>query len=160
MNKKAELGESSSEIAEKSLFYPLMGFIITLLIVIFAWKTIGFTENATDVPLKLKAELLSQRFLNNPACFTYQDPQTGRIHPGIINLADFNEGKIFTCYHPPEEQGYEQLNFGLELKNQKISIKTKDYYHHTYYSFTYQVLVRKDNQLIPDQLIISVQEKI
>ena len=88
MNKKAE---SSFENAQTIIFFTVMMFAATILIFTFAFLLNSYQRGLTDLPGKFEAEMVSLRFANSPDCFAYQDAETKRIFPGIIDADKFNQ---------------------------------------------------------------------
>ncbi|MBU1974630.1 MAG: hypothetical protein KKH52_04520 [Nanoarchaeota archaeon] len=93
MNKKAQFS------LRKSISWTILGVIVTIVVLFFAFTIAGYKNQLTYIPAEVKAEFIAERFVNNPDCFTYQDPLTERTYPGIIVLDNFNEERLFSCYH-------------------------------------------------------------
>ncbi len=155
MNKKAQ-----QEIAVKSLFFPLIIFVIIIVIMAFFWMIANYTGKLAEIPPELKAELISLRFTNTPECFAYENVEVGRVYPGIIDLDKFNQEQLNNCYLTESERGYTDYNFGITLKEQNINLLTNNYFNTVSFTIYKDVIVRDGNHLFKDQLIIYVQEKI
>lgn len=159
LNKK---GESGFEPAKKSIFWIFAGILITLLILAFVMVVVSYTNDLTSVPPKLKAELISLRFTNSPECFAYQDKETGRVYPGVIDLDKFSSDQLDqVCYSPDKKTGHYTYNFAFELENQpgKI-IKTNNYFYHDEFTLSREVLVKDKSLFTKDVLKIYVQIKV
>ena len=154
MNRKAQF-----EVARKNIYWMIAGFIIAMIVLAFALTIANYKNQLTSLPPELKASLIAMRFANIPECFAYQDPETGRVYPRIIDLSKFNEEHLTqSCY---STAGTDEINFGLELLERDLSIKTNNYYNHDDIdNFVPEVLVKDGDQLTPDVLVIHVQVKI
>jgi len=153
MNKKAQF-----DLAMKTIYWMIAAFVITLIIIGFSFIIADYRNKLTQVPSELKADLIDFRFASSSECFAYND--SNKVYPGIINLNKFNEETLFKCYHTEEKKGYKIYNFGLKLKDKDLFLRTNNYYHQTDFTVYENVLVRENGELIPDTLIIYVQEKI
>jgi len=111
MNKKAQF-----DVARKSIYWMLAGVVITMAVFAFAIILSSYQQKVTQVPPQLRAEVISLRFVNTPECFTYQDPVTGRIFPGVIDVTKFTQARMDQCYRTQNEQGFKEFNFGLALR--------------------------------------------
>ena len=155
MNKRAE-----QEIGEKSLFLPLIIFVIVIVIIAFFWMLANYAGNLAEVPPELKAELISLRFTNTPECFAYENVKVGRVYPGIIDLDKFNKAQLDRCYLTEDKTGYQTYNFRLLLKDQDLNLLTNNFFNKVSFTIYRDVIVRQGDHLFKDQLIIYVQEKI
>ena len=155
MSKKAQF-----ELASKSLFWMIAAFIITLVVLFFAFALSSYKGKLTIVPPQLQAELVSLRFTSNADCFAFQDSVTGRVYSGIIDLNKFNDKQLRKCYLTPDKEGIKTFNFRLKLESDGTELSTNNYFNHDDFTLFKEVLVRKDNSLVKDQLIIYVQEYI
>ena len=157
--------EGSFDIATKSIYWMIAGFVILMLMVGFLFIVGNYKAQLLHVPEELQAEFISLRFTNIPECFAYQDPLSGRVYPGVIDLGrsteddlgKFTEEQMQRCYPVPEENGYKELNFELELQNAGKRIKSSDYYHVAAFTQERKVLVKKGDTFISDTLIIRTQ---
>jgi hypothetical protein len=155
MNKKAQF-----EIARKSIYWMIAGFMIVIIILAFAIQIAGYRSKLTRVPLEMKAEFVSMRFTNIPECLAYMDSDTGRVYPGIIEIGKFTNEQINKCYLTEEEKGYKDINFGLWLKNKNLKIRTNNYYNKDDLTLIKTVFVKDGDSFTKDQLFIYVQERI
>lgn len=156
LNKKAE---SSFENAQTLIFFAVMMFAVTILVFTFVFLLNSYERGLTAVPGKFMAELVSLRFANNPDCFAYQDQETKRVFPGIIDLAKFNEQQLSACYTTDEQTGKDEMNFRLQLEsNLEHSIKTNHYFNVDKFTIVKNVVVKDGSSFKPDKLFIYVQE--
>ena len=102
----------------------IMGIVIAVVLLAFAITIANYKNNLTEVPPKLKASLIAMRFTNIPECFAYQDPETGRVYPGIIDLSKFTNEQMENCY---PTQSTHEINFKLRLQNKGLEILTNNY---------------------------------
>ncbi|HLC81902.1 MAG TPA: hypothetical protein VJH68_04555 [Candidatus Nanoarchaeia archaeon] len=140
MNKKAE---SSFENAQTIIFFTVMMFAATILIFTFAFLLNSYQRGLTDLPGKFEAEMVSLRFANSPDCFAYQDAETKRIFPGIIDADKFNQQQLQVCYRTDGQSGKEALNFRLQLESSlKNSLKTNNYFNVDSFTIVKDVVVK------------------
>ena len=159
MNRKGEGQESSFENAQTIIFFTVMMFAITILVFTFIFLLNSYESGLTAVPGEFKAEVLSLRFINSPECFAYQDPETKRIFPGIIDLNKFNEKQMQACYKTNEQTGKDEMNFRLQLESTlDYSVKTNKYFNADKFTMAKNVIVRDKGQFKTDKLFIYVQE--
>ncbi len=144
----------------KSLYWMVIGIVVTIVVLVFAFILANHQNRLTKMPSELKAELLSLRFVNNPDCFTYQDSETKRVFPGIIDLAKFTDNDLLNCYKTETKQTIKDYNFRLKLKVQNKEIKTNNYRKVDTYVLVKEVLVKDGDKMKKDTLEIFVQEKV
>lgn len=159
MNRK---GEEEFSIASKSVSWLFLGLIIAMVVLGFVYTLSDYKNKLNEVPPKLRAELIALRFTSLPECLAFQDEQTGLVSPGIIDLKRFTSENLAHCYKTETAKGYKTFNFRLKLVNAGNETFTNNYFHQESEDLTIikEVLVRADNTLIKDQLIIYVQERI
>jgi len=148
------------EVARKNIYWMLIGVVITVVVFVFALILINHQNRLTSVSPRLNADFLAHRFLANSDCFAYQDKDTGRTYPGIIDLNKFTTEQMNKCYLPDKEKGYIDYNFKLSLSNEQKSIITNNFYNKDDFTLHYLVLVKTTTGLKKDTLIITVQQKI
>lgn len=151
MNKKAQFG-----IARKSIYWMIAGVIITMIVLAFAFIISGYKEKYTTISPKLKGELLSLRFTNNSDCFAYQDEETGRVYPGVIDRSKFNQEQLDDCYKTDEKTGRREINFKFKLGEKEIKTNHFSIDHYTILRY---VLVYEGGQFVPEILEIIVHER-
>ncbi len=155
MNKRGQF-----EVARKTIYWMMAGVVITIVVVSFAMIMASYKSKLNYVPEKVRAELLSLRFVSTPECFTYQDEITERIYPRIIDLNKFNKETLFRCYHTETEKGYKDYNFRLYLVGENKTLKTNNYFYKDDFTLFKKVIVKKGGELVKDELRIYVQTKI
>ena len=157
--------EGSFDIATKSIYWMVAGFVILMLMMGFLFIVGNYKAQLLHIPEELQAEFISLRFTNIPECFAYQDPLSGRVYPGVIDLGKsseddpgkFTEEQMQKCYPVPEENGYKELNFELELRELGKKIKSSDYYRVAAFTQERKVKVKEGNEFKSDTLIIRTQ---
>ena len=137
---------------------------------VFAFAIIlsSYQQKVTQVPPQLRAEVISLRFVNTPECFTYQDPVTGRIFPGVIDVTKFTQARMDQCYRTQNEQGFKEFNFGLALEGytplnaqgQEQPLHTNNFFNQVDFTLYKPVLVRAGSEITTSRMIIYVQTKI
>jgi len=156
LSKKAQF-----DFTRKTIYLMIAGFIITVVVIAYVFVIAGYNAKLTYVDPKLRAEILTLRFANNPECFAYQHPDTKITTPGTIDLVKFTPPQLYNCYHTEKTEGFRDFNFKLVLEHQQTEIMTNNYFNKNDFTLYKEVLVRTtDGKIIKDRLIIYVQEKI
>jgi hypothetical protein len=155
MNKKAEFNA-----ARKTIYWAIAGIVITIFVLGLAILLANHVNQLTKTSPKLKAEYIALRFTNIPECFAYEDKSSGKVHPGIIDLDKFNRKQMDQCYFTEEEKGFQEYNFGLSLKEEKINLSTNNFFNNIDFTLSKKVVVKKGDHFLEDTLLIYVQEKI
>jgi hypothetical protein len=154
--------------ATKSIFW-LFAMIFSLfgIITLVVFFSI-YQGQLVDMPRELEAETIVLRFVNNPDCFTYQDPVTNRVYPGVIDVEKYNQDYLDKCYYTEESKGYETYNFGFLLESfnpiddqgEEVLLRTNNFFNNVDFTIYKSVIVRSGETLTPTTLIIYVQSKI
>jgi hypothetical protein len=146
MNKK---GESTSDFTYKSMLWMGGIFMIALIVGYLMYSLSAYKESLVSVPSEIQAEFVALRFTN--VCFTDGLPNR-------IVLEKFNPETLNKCYFTPEERGFKEFNFRLQLLNEDKVIATNNYYNKDDFSIVKEVQVISTNGVKSDQLFIFVQE--
>jgi len=156
MNRKAQFDS-----AVKTVYWTIAGFVIVIVILVFAITLAGYKDHLTAVPPELKAELTSFRFINNPDCFALQETNSGKTMASIIDLKKFNQTVLDDCYKTDDDViGIRQMNFQLVLRNFDRSLSTNNYKdaYQDKLTLKEEVLVWSNNKMEKDILLIYVQD--
>lgn len=148
------------DFSRKTIFWAIAMFVIIAVILVYLYIIGTYESQLTYVPPKLKAEFISLRFVNIGECFAYQDKETGRIYPGVLDLEKFTKEQLYSCYHTEKEKGYEDYNFRLKLASRNETILTNNYFHQDDFTLFRKVLVKDRGNLTADLLYVFVQVKI
>ena len=156
MNKKAQF-----DIARKAIYWTIAIVVMSMVIIGFSLIVASYKNRLTAVPPEIRAELIALRFLNIPDCFAYQDPDTQQVFPGMIDMKNFNAAQLYSCYKTADEKGYKDFNFRFLLKSGAASeIHTNKYYNVDDFVIRRKVLVKNEDMISEDELVIYVQETI
>lgn len=149
------------DVASKTIYWMIVGFTVSMLIIAFAFLISGYKEKLTGIPGELKADFISLRFVNNPDCFAYQDPNTNQLYLGSIDLTKFTQDRLDDCYKTPQELGYHNINFRLKLQTTTApELITNNYYNVDHFTLRKNVMVWDGKTFTKDELLIYVQEAI
>lgn len=156
------------DFTRKQFYWVIAAFITVIAVLILVFVLFPqYQRSLVEVPPELKAELISLRFVNTPECFTYQDPTTGRVFAGVIDLQKFSQQQLDKCYRTEPEKGFTDFNFALELEGytpivdgEKKLLRTNNFFNKVDFTLYKEVLVRNGNTIEPTRLIVSVQTKI
>ena len=107
----------------KVIAYIVFGFIFVGFCILLFFILSKETINTAKIPPGLEEYIFIQRFLSSQDCFAYQDKETLRIYPGIIDLEKFKQERLEDkeenkCYKI--EKGTNAPNFRLIIGNKKI----------------------------------------
>ena len=152
MNKKGQF-----DVARKTIYWTIAAFVVTVVIFAYALVVASYINNLSKVPPEVHAELIALRFTNLPECFAYHYQETNKVFPGVIDFTKFYNPQFLTCYDP--QDGLMQYNFRLKLATLGNEITTNNYFNKDDFTIFKEVLVRKDGELLKDQLLIYVQEE-
>lgn len=160
MEKKQKKSKENrkGQVLMESVFMLVAMVVFVGLFLWLGFVFVTYSNRATAVPSQLQAELVSLRFTNNPDCFAYVDENTGRIYSGIIDLNKFNEEKMNSCYKTGDLQGLFSFNFRLNLTESRKEVVSDRYRYRDDFSILKEVLVKEDNKLRKDQMVIYVQK--
>lgn len=106
----------------KIIFYMAAAFAVTISFLFLAFVIPVNKAEIAIIPLDLENYLLSQRFFTSPTCFAFQDPETGRVSLGVIDMAKFNQANLDICY---DTRNTEVKAFRLTLDG--ITLETKNW---------------------------------
>lgn len=156
MNKKSTIA------IEKSIFYGfviaiLLSILFIVLVFIIGIDVMGYTKIAPG----LEEFIFTQRFLNSPQCFIYQDKDTGMFKPRIIDWDKFNTYSPSKCYFTTNENNpaFRFSLYNLDT-NEKIidpSIKTKNWHGDPNKYKEFNIKIFKDNTLYNGKLIMEIK---
>src|SRR3989344_1588865 len=85
-------------ITSKVIAYIIFGFIFVAFCLLLLYIITVEITNVAEIPGGLESYIFIQRFLNSPDCFAYQEKDTLRIYPGIIDLERFAQENLDKCY--------------------------------------------------------------
>ncbi len=116
----------------------------------------------------LEYSIISARIVNNPFCLAYEDKDTKRIYPGIIDISKFEENKLQECIITTDE--LRPLGVRLELKTvnsnyEPIFLNEENYLDYSVLSFSelfvlenrsMYVLIKQGDELVPGILNFAV----
>ena len=153
------------DFSRKTLFWMIAIFVFLGVIIAYLYFLGSYENQLTYVPARLRAELISERFVNIPECFAYQDLETGRVYSGVLDVSKFTKEQLYSCYHTEKEKGYNDFNFRLKLASQEKDIFTNNYFHKDDFTLLKKVIVKTEDSINggsfkEDLLFIYVQVKI
>lgn len=84
---------------EKMIFYLGFGVFYTIIFFILIILISSFISTSIAIPEDVELFIYSQRFLDSPNCFTYEDSDTGRSFAGVIDINKFTNKTLKNCYY-------------------------------------------------------------
>ena len=149
------------DVARKSIFWMIAAVLISLMVTGLVFLIADFRGSVTDVPGATKANLIALRFTTIPDCFAYQDERTGRVYSNILDETKWNAEQLNRCYSTEYQNGKNDINFRLQLKDSPLpELLTAHYFHLDDYTIEKSVLVRNGDTVRKEILRISVQEDV
>jgi len=160
--------EDIFDLTRKQIYWGIAAFMVVVATLLLVFVLLPqYQRSLVEVPAELRADLISLRFVNTPECFTYQDPATGRIFAGVIDLQKFTQERMDQCYRTEPEKGFKDFNFALELEGytpviegQKKLLRSNNYFNKVDFTLYKQVLVRSGDRAEQTRLIVYVQTRI
>ena len=156
-NKKAQ---ETSRSGEKAIFWAIgvMG-IGTMLFFSFYYVMGSYASKEMATASGFETDILVQRFLNSPECFTYYDKELQRPFPGMIVAVSFTEKNLGRCYSVENKR---MPAFSLSLKYDTTEtgwIKTSNWFGEEFDNRkNYPVLVMdEEGKIKGGMLIVKVQ---
>jgi len=143
--------------ARKIIFYIIFGFFLTLTILTIVFIVPKKNAEIAQIPIGLENYLLTQRFLNSPICFAYQDEVTGHIKQKVIDIKKFTQDNLRNCYDARNDD-IRAYRFVLEYKNKNIELRTDNFRGYPGEYTTETVFVIDSNNLIQSKLLIETHE--
>ena len=145
-NKRAQSGQ-------KEIYYVfIVIFTLVGLFAIFIWLISSYGLGSVKVADGFERELAIQKFINHPECFAYQNPNTGRLMPGVIDPDKFKSNLDY-CQKIPKDA----LAFRLTLPGMD-PVKTYNFKDDSAFEKEYRyVLVRHREDVRLSRLEIEVQ---
>ena len=147
------------ELARKQIFWMIIGFAISILVIALVFLISDYTASAISIPSRLETAPYIYRFYSSAICFAYYDPLTQRTDPGLIVLEEFTDQNLNRCYAVNSTKEY---NFQLTLKNkqtnQDLIIKTEEWFNIPSYSIRKNVRIKDKDKIYRGELIVDVQK--
>lgn len=142
--------------ARKVIFYTIFGFVAVIAFILLVWMVPSYKSELGTIPPNLENHLLIQRFLNSPFCFTYQDEDTNRFYPGVIDLTRFNQDNLDECYNA-ENTEVKAFRLTLDYNNEKITINTNNWGGFLKKTQTEHVFVYDEGEIQRAELLVEIQ---
>jgi len=118
MNKKSQLG-----IPDRMIKIAIIGILLPALI--FTFIIFVYTYNTPYMPKDLDPLIMIERFVNT--CFTYQDSDTLRYYPGMIDVQKFDSKQMKTCYYLEEDTIVKAYKLRLEYESKQKIVQTTNW---------------------------------
>ena len=176
MNKKAD-------VSQKAIYYLLFGVMLTVIFFVLIYLISSYISVSQELPPGIREKIFIKRFVSSPECFVFQDADTGRAYPGIIDWQKFSKQSLSYCYESFSDPSQKKSSleifsgsstsvqsrqtifsdvyaFKLTLKilysGVEKSIETEDWVNDTKESFTESVLVLYGGEVRRGKLDIEV----
>jgi len=146
-------------LGKKPMYFLAVLFYLTFAFLFFSFFISSNITSANTIPANVKTTVLINRFLNSPDCLAYEDEETGRAYPGVIDIKKFNDDNISKCYSTNETSLY---SFRFELENSsnnfKKTISTLNWGARRFNKVSQYVLVYNEGNIYPAKVLISIQK--
>lgn len=150
-NKKSDIS------ARKVIYYVVVGFVLIVAFLLIVWLASSGKSKISEIPAGLENYLITQRFLSSQHCFVFQDKDTNRVYPRVIDLAKFNEENLNKCYNAKDTK-VKAYRLTLTYGNEKITINTQNWEGFLKKAETKQVFVYNKEKSERGELFIEVQD--
>ncbi len=110
-------------LGKKPLYFIVILICLTISFLLFSYAISREVYSTTYIPDNLETTIFINRFLNSPDCLAYQDKETGRTYPGIIDLKKFNDKTLEKCYFTEDNA---LKAFKLILESSDLGIPSKE----------------------------------
>jgi len=151
--------KAQSESAEKSIFYILAGFFAIALCFLLAYLVVYNINQESLIPKDLEQNILINRFLNSPFCFTYYHKELLRSYPLILDETKLTQENIERCYYAKKDSPFA---FKLSFAKTETILKTNNWIDGKNIAerkrFLVYVYNPKENYIYSDYLYIDIQK--
>ena len=136
-----------------------MNNLLILLLIYIIYTT---SSSFIAIPPNLENYIVTQRFLNSPLCFSYQDLETGRTYFRTLDWDRFSSNNLLRCY---PASGSNLLAYRLTLEIPELSlvsspIETKNWAdNNKRRSYKENVQVMYNNKAYNGKLNIELQNE-
>jgi hypothetical protein len=156
--------------AEKVIYYGLFAIILTGIFFLFYHLVFSNANLKLAVPKRVESSIFTERFMNSPDCFTYQDSDSGIFYDSIIDWDRLTNDNLEKCYFI--EDSYQQnivayvsafrLRFGIPSLNLEKSVKTTNYDDNKAYThrITRKARIYYNNQILIGEISVEVQTHV
>lgn len=142
---------AEQSLLNKMLFYMVFGFIFVAFCLLLLYIITIEITNVAEIPQGLESYIFIQRFSNG--CFTYQDKDTLRLYPGIIDLNNFTNENLDKCYKPDYK---DSIGFKLTINDKSIQSSNFDF---SKKKIAKNILIFKEGKFENAKLDIEFEEK-
>lgn len=153
---KLFFNKKSSISGRKVLFYAIFSVIAAISAMLILYFVSSNKSAIAEIPFGLEDYLITQRFLNSPLCFTFQD-ESGRTYPWIINLEKFNQANLDKCYQASDTK-VKAYRLTLSYGNGKSTIATKNWEGFLKRAETKQIFVYNKGNIQKAELFMEMQD--
>jgi len=151
LNKKSQIH------GRKMFYYIIFGFVAIVVFFFIIWLTSSEKSEISIIPPGLENYLLTQRFLNSALCFAFQDEDTDRIYPWLIDLNKFNQDTLNKCYGA-EETNVKAYKLTLTYGENKVTLNTKNWEGFLKSGETKDIFVIYEGGIQREELFIEMQD--
>ncbi len=149
--------KKATEAGRKTIFYIIFGITAAVFFLVLSMILTSWTSDVSKMSPEIEKYLLIQRFLSSNTCFTYQDEDTGRIYPYIIDWEKFSNETLNTCYSSPDKYAF-RITLENFNKNSKKTAQTGRFTGTVKQIIGENVNVFYDNQFDNGKLSIEIEE--
>ena len=153
-NKKAESDEISGS---KMIFYLIFSFLAAIVFMIIVYLARSNRMEIANIPSGLENYIITQRFLISPLCFAFQDADSKRVYPWVLDLKKFNEENLNKCYSASDTK-LKAYRLTLAYGTEKKTISTKNWEGFLKKGETKQVFVNNEGRIIKGELFVEMQD--
>jgi len=157
MQLKAIHGKRADISARKMIFYGIFGFLAAITFLLVAWFSVYDGSYLSKIPPDLENYLFVQRFLNSNLCFAFQDKETERVYPWVIDMTKFRQENLDNCYNA-KDTNVKAYSLTLSYNNKKTTLTTKNWEGFLKKGETRQIFVYDSGNIRRAELFIEMQD--
>ena len=149
-------GKKSSISGRKVLFYAIFSVVAAVTAMLILYFVSSGKSAIAEIPFGLEDYLTTQRFMNSPMCFAFQD-ESSRTYPWIIDTEKFNQENLDKCYVASDTK-VKAYRLTLTYGKDKAAIATKNWQGFLKSAETKQVFVYNKGNIQKAELFIEMQD--
>ena len=154
---KLLLGKKADISGRKMIFYIVVAILLSIAFLFIVIIVPSNNSQISEIPLGVENNILVERFLSSPYCFVFQDKDTKRYSPLLIDKQRFTQENLEKCYSA-DSTNMKGFRLTLTFENQKLTINTKNWQGFIKKAETKQVSIYDRGKIQTGELYIEIQD--
>lgn len=151
------LGKKADISGRKMIFYIVVAILLSVALLFVVIIVPSRNSQISEIPFGVENDILIERFVSSPYCFIFQDKDTKRSFPLLIDRQRFTQENIEQCYGS-DSTNTKGFRLTLTFENQKLTITTKNWQGFIKKAETKQVSVYDNGKMQSGELYIEIQD--